>query len=131
MKPILPLILLLASLAACRGDDSARVYDNPDQIWTLKSMGGAAFPVTATLTFPKSGEIAGQAPCNRYFGALNAHYPSFETGPIGSTRMACPDMDAEPAFLVALEAATTAQVDGDTLTLSNTDGLEMVFTATD
>jgi heat shock protein HslJ len=62
---------------------------------------------------------------------MKAAYPQFDTGPIGSTRMACPEMAAETAFLTALERATAAQLTDGTLTLSNTDGLSMIFNATD
>lgn len=131
MKAVVTSILLLLSLTACRGDDPSRVYGDPDRVWTLKTLNGAPFPVAATLTFPKVGEINGQGPCNRYFGAMAASYPQFNAGPIGSTRMACPNLAAETAFLAALEAATLSDIDDDTLTLSNPEGLKMVFKATD
>jgi heat shock protein HslJ len=120
----------LLALSAC-STDALDVYNEPETIWTLAQMGGAAFPAGATLTFPEPTEIAGQGPCNRYFGAMNAAYPQFAAGPIGSTRMACPDMAAETAFLAGLETATTAEASENTLTLSNSDGLLMVFKSTD
>lgn len=131
MKVLITCALLLASLTACRGDETVRAYGGADQIWTLKELNGASFPANATLTFPKEGEIAGQGPCNRYFGAMTAPYPWFDAGPIGSTRMACPNLESETTFLTALEAATLSEVAGNTLILSNTDGLEMVFKGTD
>ena len=131
MKILITCALLLASLTACRDDETVRAYGGADQIWTLKELNGAPFPAIATLTFPKEGEIAGQGPCNRYFGAMTAPYPWFDAGPIGSTRMACPNLAAETTFLAALEAATLSEVAGNTLILSDTDGLEMVFKGTD
>ncbi|KIN73946.1 META domain-containing protein [Sulfitobacter guttiformis] len=131
MKKLLLLSTLLTVLVACRSDETVRAYGAGDRIWTLKLLNDVPFPATATLTFPKTGEIAGQGPCNRYFGAMKVPYPWFDAGPIGSTRMACPDFEAETAFLQALEAATLSDVLGDTLILSNTEGLEMVFKATD
>ena len=131
MKAFITMALLLASLTACRSDEAVRAYGGADRIWTLKLLNGAPFPARATLTFPKQGEIAGEGPCNRYFGAMSAPYPAFDAGPIGSTRMACPEMPAETAFLAALEAATLSQAGDETLVLSNADGLEMVFKATE
>ncbi len=131
MKAFLTLMLLLTALSACRKDETVRAYGGGDRTWTLKILNDAPFPATATLTFPKAGEIAGQGPCNRYFGAMTVPYPWFDAGPIGSTRMACPDMEAEGVFLAALEAATLSEVLGDVMILSNTDGLEMVFNASD
>lgn len=123
--------LILIALSACRADESVRVYGGPDRIWLLRELNGSLFPARATLTFPKKGQIAGNGPCNRYFGAMKAPYPAFDAGPIGSTRMGCPDSEAETAFLMALEAATIAKVTKDTLVLSTAQGLEMVFKATD
>lgn len=131
MKCLITLAILLVALAACRKDETVRAYGGGDRTWTLKILNDAPFPATATLTFPKTGEIAGQGPCNRYFGAMTVPYPWFEAGPIGSTRMACPDLKVETVFLEALQAATLSEVLGDVMILSNTDGLEMVFNATD
>ncbi|MEQ6249065.1 META domain-containing protein [Sulfitobacter sp. HNIBRBA3233] len=130
MKPALALMACLA-LIACQGDETVRAYGGADRVWTLKELNGSTFGARATLTFPEPGEIGGEAPCNRFFGAMEAPYPWFETGAIGSTRMACPDIEAENAYLAALDAATLAEVSGDTLILSNTTGLVMVFEATD
>jgi heat shock protein HslJ len=131
MKALITCALLVASLAACREDETVRAFGGADQVWALTELNGASFPATATLTFPKAGEIVGQGPCNRYFGAMTAPYPWFDIGPIGSTRMACPDLVVETTFLAALEAATLSEVAGNTLILSNTDGLEMVFRGID
>jgi heat shock protein HslJ len=131
VKCLITLAILLVALTACRKDETVRAYGGGDRTWTLKILNDAPFPATATLTFPKTGEIAGQGPCNRYFGAMTVPYPWFEAGPIGSTRMACPDLEVETVFLEALQAATLSEVLGDVMILSNTDGLEMVFNATD
>lgn len=127
MRPIIALFITVFVLSGCRTDDAARIYANPDRVWLLKELGGAPFPATATLTFPKEGEIAGEGPCNRYFGALTAAYPAFATGPVGSTRMACPNLRAETVFFTALESATQAEVSDDTLVLSGPRGLRLVF----
>ena len=131
MRTLLTLSILLVVLTACRKDETVRAYGAGDRTWTLKLLNDAPFPATATLTFPKEGEIAGQGPCNRYFGAMTVPYPWFETGPIGSTRMACPDLEVETVFFKALEAVTLSEVLGEVMILSNTEGLEMVFNASD
>jgi heat shock protein HslJ len=128
MKSLATLALLLASLSACTADSP---YNSPDTIWTLKELGNSPFPATATLTFPKVGEVAGAGPFNRYFGAMTATYPAFSAGPIGSTRIACPELAAEIAFLDALQSATASEVTENTLLLTNADGLRMLFKTTD
>lgn len=130
MKMVLTAALVALTLTGCRGDDATRAF-GPDRVWTLKQLNGTPFAARATLTFPKTDEIAGFGPCNRYFGATSISYPQFSAGPIGSTRMACPDIASETAFLEALEVATQAEATNDALTLSGPGGLTMVFTATE
>lgn len=73
--------------------------------------------------------IDGEGPCNPYFGALNGGHPEFDVGPIGSTRRACPQHAAEAAFFEALQAVTTASLEGGILVLSGVGMVELVFTA--
>ncbi|MEP1767892.1 MAG: META domain-containing protein [Sulfitobacter sp.] len=131
MKIAFALAVALVTLSACNKDETVRAYGGGDHIWILSELNHAPFPAHATLTFPKTGEIAGDGPCNSYFGTMEAPYPWFAVGPIGSTRMACPTLAAETMFLNALEAATLSEIAGKTLILSNTDGLHMVFKASE
>jgi heat shock protein HslJ len=85
--------------------------------------------VQATISFPRPGQIAGQATCNRCSAVQAAPYPWFLAESIGATGMACPELDAEQDFLGALATMTFAEIAGDTLILSNTDGRQMVFAA--
>lgn len=124
-------VFIVSLLAACQSDETVRAYGGADRVWALELLNDKPFTATATLTFPEEGRIAGQAPCNRYFGGMTVPYPWFKADAIGSTKMACPDLDAEQIYFHALGEATLSEVAGDTLILSNTDGLEMVFKARD
>lgn len=122
------LILLISlSATACSGDETLRAYGGADKVWTLMELDGIPFDARATLTFPKPGQMAGHAPCNRYTGTMTAPYPWFEAGPLAATRMACPDLIAETAYFEALGAMITSEVAGDTLILGTGDGRRMVF----
>ncbi len=128
------LLLLLPAIFgidACQGDETARAYGAGDREWTLIEVNEVAFDARATLRFPAAGKIAGDGPCNSYVATMTVPYPWFDAGLIASTRLACPALDAEVAFLAALGQATLIEVGGDTLILSNPDGLKMVFTAAD
>lgn len=130
MKPDLPFALMLSALAAgCTADETLTAYGASGVVWRLETLDGSPFEKRATVEFPEPGKIAGQAPCNRYFGEQRAPYPWFEVGPLAATRMACPDLDAEQQFLSALSNMTQAEVAGDVLVLRNEDGQEMVFRA--
>ncbi len=88
-----------------------------------------------TLDFA-DGQAEGSAGCNGYFGSVTVEDNSLSFGPIASTEMFCelPDglMDQELAYLMALSAAASFQVEDDTLTLLDSDGEPvLVFVAVD
>ncbi|MEX3316456.1 META domain-containing protein [Sulfitobacter sp. PS-8MA] len=128
------MFLILASLVVlpqCQSDGTPDVYGDSGTTWQLTTLNGEAVTARATLMFPEAGQIAGKAPCNSFSGPLTADFPAFETGPIAATRMACPDLALETAFLNGLDQATTATVDAGILTLSNDSGATLVFKAAD
>ena len=118
---------LMLTLAACAQDETLSGYAGVGSTWQLTSLDGDAWAHPGTLEFPEAGQITGQAPCNRYFASVDAPYPWLTLGPIGATRMACPDLAAETQFFEALSAMTIAEVTGDVLILTNDAGREMVF----
>jgi heat shock protein HslJ len=129
MLKIMPLLIPLAFLNTCAGDESIAGYVDPSAEYHLVEIDGEAINLRATITFPSAGEVVGQAPCNRYFATQTVPYPWFSLDGIGATRMACPEMAAETAFFEALEDMTLSEASGDTLILSNSDGRQMVFVA--
>lgn len=118
-------------LAACFGDETLYSYGAAGKTWRLVELRDARFTSKATLTFPEAGHISGEAPCNPFNATQEAPYPWFAAGPIVTTRMACPDLAAERAFLDALAAATLSEVLGDTLLLSDEDGVLLTFKSDD
>lgn len=121
------LIPALIALPACRSDETPAGYGGTERIWVLSELDGSPFEARVTMQFPEEGKIAGDAPCNRYFGEMSAPYPQFDGTKIASTRRACPEMAAEQRFLSALSTMTQSEILGDTLTLRNEAGNEMVF----
>ncbi|WP_323765059.1 META domain-containing protein [Marinovum sp.] len=116
-------------LATCDRDETLAAYGAAEASWRLDRLDGAPFTARATLSFPAEGVIAGQGPCNSFSGQQTEPYPWFGTGPLRTTRRACPELAAEQAFLAALRAMSLAEVQGDTLILSNDAGREMIFVA--
>lgn len=129
---IIGLLALVGLVLVACGDD---VNVGSDE-WVLQSYGDANNPgvmpddAEATLAFdPTEGRVSGVAFCNRYFGPyeLDGNNLSFEM--LAQTEMACmgPNMmEAESAYLKALGAAETVEVDGDTLRITY-DGGVLVF----
>lgn len=124
----LPLFL---SLAACWGGDTLRADGAADKVWHLKELRNTPVEAKITLTFPDPGKIAGTAPCNQYFATQEVAYPRFKAGPIAATKRACPALTLERAYFTALEGATLSEELGDTLILSNDEGVLLVFKATE
>ncbi|WP_299146906.1 META domain-containing protein [uncultured Tateyamaria sp.] len=122
---------LIGFIPTCQADETVARYGAAGVTWTLTTLNGATFAPRATLEFEPGGPMSGQAPCNRFTATNSVPYPWFETGPIAATKMACPDLDAETAYLGALSLMTQSEVRGDTLFLRNDDGGEMVFTASE
>ncbi len=96
--------------------------------WKLVELNGDANPAFAedgTFAFTLDGEtINGVGACNRFFGGYElSERNGFKTGMMGMTRMACPNMDLEDAFVRMLDEADSYSIDGDTLVLI-TDGVE-------
>lgn len=124
------IIAALWGLADCSADETLAAYGAAGIVWQLQELDDHPFPARATLNFPETGKLAGDAPCNSYFGAQTAPYPWFAAENIAATRRACPDLAAETAYLGALSDMNLAEVLGNTLILSNDAGRKMVFTAT-
>ncbi len=116
------------ALLGC-ADETVSGFAGDQTLFQLSSLDGAEFAATATIDIGTQGQVTGNAPCNSYNATQSAPYPWFELGPIAATRRACPELEAEAAFLTALGAMTLVEVAGNTLILSNTDGGEMVFQA--
>ena len=85
-----------------------------------------SLPDTDVTIVIKGEEFSGKGPVNRYFGKL---IDNRITPPIGSTMMAGPEhlMQYEQRFLAALDSALVAGIGTDTLRLSKTGVVQMVF----
>lgn len=68
-------LIVLLTLSACRRDETVTAYGAADKIWRLTEIDGKAVSYNATLRFPEPGQIAGDAPCNGYSGAMTVPYP--------------------------------------------------------
>ncbi|MDE6445891.1 MAG: META domain-containing protein [Alistipes sp.] len=122
MKKMLAAVALLGAMTACGGAQN----DKPLTETTWKLVATEGIPAEAiaaeddafTLVF--SGEdmsAAGRTNCNLFFGNYEAIDGTLAFGEMGVTRMACPDMEYEQAFLDMLGRVDGFSIDGDELTL--------------
>lgn len=122
MKKILAAVALLVAMTACGGAQNNKPLEGT--VWKLSSMEG--IPASAiegegdafTLLF--NGEemlVSGRTNCNRFFGSYNAADGALAFGDMGMTRMACPDMQYEDAFVEMLGKVDGFSIEGEELTL--------------
>lgn len=87
--------------------------------WQLQSLGSQAVPAqsSATLTFPETGQVAGNGSCNRFFGSVQVEHDRIRFSPLGSTKMACLGGagEQEARYLALLQKAQRYEVLGNTL----------------
>ncbi|SPJ30096.1 META domain-containing protein [Falsiruegeria mediterranea] len=125
------LILPFLALLQCSSDETIAAYGAAGLTWELQSIDAGRFSVPITLTFPETGRIAGQAPCNAYRATLDAPYPWFELKAFGADTSECPHLVEEGTYFAALLLMTQSEVSGNTLILRSDAGNEMVFTASE
>jgi heat shock protein HslJ len=96
--------------------------------WRLADIGGQPSPPGADSTrhpgftlIAEGRTVQGSAGCNRMKGTYQLDGQNLKFGPLATTRMACPAMQTETAFLKALEATTRYEVSGSSLTLYGAD----------
>jgi heat shock protein HslJ len=134
-------ITKLAALAIFAALLTACASNSPNGLagtsWTLTSLDGSAQVGAAvggspiTIEFDAEGRAGGSSGCNSY-GADYSTNPAngITISQAVSTLMACMDqlvMENEAAFLQALSAITSYEIDGDTLTLAG-GGHTLIFT---
>lgn len=124
---VLSLVVVLAVTGCMSSDESD---DIEDTAWELATLDGTAAleDVTATLEFASEGELVGSASCNNFFGTWESGDDnSLTLEPGGMTLMACaePVNQQEQAYLAALSATASFELDGDELTLLDSDDNEL------
>jgi heat shock protein HslJ len=100
--------------------------------WYLTEVGGLPVSLMADdkqphiLLDPAQKQATGFAGCNNFFGSYELDGSSLTFGPMGATRMACPDLETglETSVLEALESTLRWKIeDGDLLFLKADDVL--------
>lgn len=123
-KFLIPLVLWATSVGA----QDSMTAEQANGLWQMVTLDGVAFESRAELDLTMPGRVAGHAPCNGFSGPQTAEWPAVSIGPLRVTRMACPELAQEHAFLSALSSMTGAELRDDALILRDDAGREMVFT---
>ncbi len=123
--PTLPATTLALALAACVAPAQSSSIAGE---WHLIGLEGQAPPAPLSISFAEDGKLAGQAPCNRYFGSYSGDLPALTMSALGATKMACPDLAAETVYFEALQAVQSAEISEGHLYLIGFEGRLMEFT---
>lgn len=140
MKPTTRIIaaLLLAAFAAgcchCRAYQRKTRRPLTGTVWQLIQLGGQGIHPEAgqyVVVFgAEEGRIAGRGACNDLAGSFRSDDTrALHIGPLAATRMSCPGLGTEQAFVRALEATTHYGMDGPMLLLFADGELRAVFQA--
>lgn len=134
MKTVLGIALLLLVIAgilffamqARQGLKAGSGAELTGVNWRAVSIDDEAVPedVDLQIQFDVDGSIKGYGGCNRFFGALQKSESGIEVGPLGSTRMACPEpiMKRETAFLDAIQRTRGFDVSRERVRLLDENG---------
>ena len=101
-----PILLVTLALSAC-----VKVAKNIKAQSPLASLAGSEWGLEGSSTsdqfvaFKDGGEVIGHGGCNRFFGSYDQNGDDLKFGPLASTKMACPNLDEEQAFMSALQSA--------------------------
>lgn len=134
MKKILAAATLLFAMTACGGAH----HDLPLEgtTWKLSSMTGIpagsinAEPDYFTLQFNAADTlISGRTNCNRFFGKYELDGKKLGLDNLGMTRMACPEMQYEDAFVRMLDEVDHYEIKGSELTFYDDHKALAVFKA--
>lgn len=134
MAVVTVLSILMVGCCHCRSYQKKTRRPLVGTEWQLIQLGGETIqPQEGSFTVTLSadnGQITGVGACNRLSGPYKSDEKrSLKIGPLASTRMACPDLKHEQAFIQALESATHYDMDGPMLLILSNGELRAVFQA--
>jgi len=120
-------LLFLAGIALVmlQGRQMAQVGGGGAEVtgvtWLPVTVGDEAIPEDSGMfiSFEVDGSINGHGGCNKFFGSLEQTDSGIGVGPLGGTRMACPEeiMDRETAFMDAVAKTRNFQSSRDGMSL--------------
>ncbi len=126
-------LLTLSILSGCVGPAGATPRGDeislPGTTWALVQLNGDDVTGEITLQFDEE-QVSGIASCNNYFGQYTLEGEKITLGPVGSTMMACLEMEDEAAYLKALSEVKELRFENEQLILLDGEGKgNLVFQA--
>jgi heat shock protein HslJ len=124
-------MLLASCMKQAMPPSGAQTADIEGIQWFLTEVGGAPVSPLAggkqphMLLDPVEKQATGFAGCNHFFGSYELDGSSLTFGPMGATRMACPDLETglETSVFDALERTRKWKIEGGDLLLLDADAV--------
>ena len=121
MKKIFTAAVLFAAMTACCGGAQTALEGTTWKLAEMEGIPAEAINAGAdafTLKFDAADTlVSGRTNCNRFFGKYEKQDGKLEFGNLGMTRMACPDMQYEDAFVRMLDEVDRYEIVGSELKL--------------
>lgn len=124
MKKLLSCLMVVLALGACNKSEDSKTFEGNEY-----KLENAMNDANITIGFDgKEKRFYGKV-VNRYFGTYTLEGDNFSLSRVGSTMMMGPEelMKAEFEYIQDLGKVNGYKVDGKTLTLTTTDGKNLVF----
>lgn len=128
-------ILLTGCCQKCRKNKLASMRPIQGTVWQLTELDGEKVNAVDNyeITFLADGRVVGIGECNRFFGKYEifSEAGSIKISPVGSTMMACPNMELETQFFRQLEKIHLYQFEADNLYMFIDNKIAAKFIPTD
>lgn len=125
MKKFFAAAALLLAMTACGGSHDLTLESTTWKLTSMELVPASvieAEPDSFTLLFDAADTlVAGRTNCNRFFGKYTLDGRTLTMRNLGMTRMACPDMQYEDAFVRMLDLVTCYGIKDGELTLYDGD----------
>lgn len=133
MKKIFAAAALLLAMTACNGSHESRLEGTTWKLTKMETIPASAIGAEKdyfTLQFNAADTmVAGRTNCNRFFGKYVLDGRKLKMDHLGMTRMACPDMEYEDAFVRMLDEVDHYEIRNNELTLYDDHKSLAVFRA--
>lgn len=143
MKKLFFSLMLMGAMISCAPKNEAPKADAPDATtdsvqvstselmgeWSVVTIAGTEVKMTSeplpVIQFQDS-LVSGNAGCNTFNGGYELSAEALTFGDFAVTKMMCPDMQVEDAFLQAIHQVASFKIADNKLSLLNAEGQEVI-----
>ena len=123
---VVPLVVLLAGLAAGCGDNPLRPSDLKEVTWKLETIERTGVPTISvatpdqyTLRLGNDGRLSVRADCNQCTGTYSLEGDTLRVGNMACTLVGCPAGSLDGAYAAALGGSSTIAISESRLIVRN------------